>query len=404
MVRRELYLDKIRPFIGADVVKVLTGIRRCGKTVMLGLLREELLRRGIPSSRMFSINFESGADPEARSQESVYARIKTMAANAKGKLYLFLDEVQEMEGWERLVNACMIDFDIDIYITGSNAKMFSGELATYLGGRYVEIKLYPFSFKEVMECYAQTANPPDEAEAFARYLVLGGMPFLYSHVLDETSAKQYLSDIFNSIILKDIAQRNKVRDIERLERLILFFIANVGNTLSAASIVRYLKNEKRSLSTETIYNYISYCKEACLLHLVPREDLIGKKALSFQEKVYLSDHGFREAVYGNNQRDISQILENIVYMELLRHGYDVHVGKVGSAEVDFAAEKSGEKLYIQVAYLLADERIVEREFSPLEAIPDNYPKYVVSMDELDRGRNGIRHMNIRRFLLEQSWV
>jgi len=404
MVRRELYLDKIRPFIDADVVKVLTGIRRCGKTVMLGLLREELLRRGIPSSRMFSINFESGADPEARSQESVYARIKTMAANAKGKLYLFLDEVQEMEGWERLVNACMIDFDIDIYITGSNAKMLSGELATYLGGRYVEIKLYPFSFKEVMESYAQTGNPPDEAEAFARYLVLGGMPFLYSHVLDETSAKQYLSDIFNSIILKDIAQRNKVRDIERLERLILFFIANVGNTLSAASIVRYLKNEKRSLSTETIYNYISYCKEACLLHLVPREDLIGKKALSFQEKVYLSDHGFREAVYGNNQRDISQILENIVYMELLRHGYDVHVGKVGSAEVDFAAEKSGEKLYIQVAYLLADERIVEREFSPLEAIPDNYPKYVVSMDELDRGRNGIRHMNIRRFLLEQSWV
>ncbi len=404
MVRRELYLDKIRPFIGADVVKVLTGIRRCGKTVMLGLLREELLRRGIPSSRMFSINFESGADPEARSQESVYARIKTMAANAKGKLYLFLDEVQEMEGWERLVNACMIDFDIDIYITGSNAKMLSGELATYLGGRYVEITLYPFSFKEVMESYAQAGNPPDEAEAFARYLVLGGMPFLYNHVLDETSAKQYLSDIFNSIILKDIAQRNKVRDIERLERLILFFIANVGNTFSAASIVRYLKNEKRSLSTETIYNYISYCKEACLLHLVPREDLIGKKALSFQEKVYLSDHGFREAVYGNNQRDISQILENIVYMELLRHGYDVHVGKVGSAEVDFAAEKSGEKLYIQVAYLLADERIVEREFSPLEAIPDNYPKYVVSMDELDRGRNGIRHMNIRRFLLEQSWT
>jgi predicted AAA+ superfamily ATPase len=404
MVQRELYLDKIRPFIDADVVKVLTGIRRCGKTVMLGLVREELLRRGIPASRMLFINVESGSDPAVRSREAVYARIKAMAGKLEGKLYLFLDEVQEMEGWERLVNSCMIDFDIDIYITGSNAKMLSGELATYLGGRYVEIKLYPFSFKEVMESYAQTRDTPDQAEIFARYLTLGGMPFLHSHTLDETSAKQYLSDIFNSIILKDIAQRNKVRDIERLERLILFFIANVGNTLSAASIVRYLKNEKRGLSTETIYNYISYCKEACLLHLVPREDLIGKKALSFQEKVYLSDHGLREAVYGNNQRDIGQILENIVYMELLRHGYDVHVGKIGSAEVDFAARKGGEKLYIQVAYLLADDRIIEREFSPLEAIPDNYPKYVLSMDELDRSRNGIRHMNIRRFLLEQSWA
>lgn len=404
MVQRELYLDNIRPFIDADVVKVLTGIRRCGKTVMLGLVREELLRRGIPASRMLFINVESGSDPAVRSREAVYARIKAMAGKLEGKLYLFLDEVQEMEGWERLVNSCMIDFDIDIYITGSNAKMLSGELATYLGGRYVEIKLYPFSFKEVMESYAQTRDTPDQAEIFARYLTLGGMPFLHSHTLDETSAKQYLSDIFNSIILKDIAQRNKVRDIERLERLILFFIANVGNTLSAASIVRYLKNEKRGLSTETIYNYISYCKEACLLHLVPREDLIGKKALSFQEKVYLGDHGLREAVYGNNQRDIGQILENIVYMELLRHGYDVHVGKIGSAEVDFAARKGGEKLYIQVAYLLADDRIIEREFSPLEAIPDNYPKYVLSMDELDRSRNGIRHMNIRRFLLEQSWA
>jgi len=274
-----------------------------------------------------------------------------------------------MEGWERLVNSCMIDFDIDIYITGSNAKMLSGELATYLGGRYVEIKLYPFSFKEVMECYAQTANPPDEAEAFARYLVLGGMPFLYSHVLDETSAKQYLSDIFNSIILKDIAQRNKVRDIELLERLILFFIANVGNTFSAASIVRYLKNEKRGLSTETIYNYISYCTDACLLHLVPREDLIGKKILSFQEKVYLSDHGLREAVYGNNQRDIGQILENIVYMELLRHGYDVHVGKVGSPRSILRPEKVGKSCISRWRIFWPTTESLRESLLPLKRYP-----------------------------------
>ena len=401
MLQRELYLDKIRPFIDADVVKVLTGIRRCGKTVMLQLVREELLRRGVPPSRMLLVNFESQADASMHTGDALYARIREMTKKTEGgKIYLFLDEVQELKGWERLVNSCMIDFDIDIYITGSNAKMLSGELATYLGGRYVEIKIYPFSFKEVMDSYVQTKTPVDQAQAFARYLMLGGMPFLYNHALDESSAKQYLGDIFNSIILKDIAQRNKIRDIEQLERLILFFTANVGNTLSAASIIRYLKNEKRSLSTETLYNYISYCKEACLLHLVPREDLIGKKTLSFQEKMYLTDHGLREAIYGNNQRDISQILENIVYMELLRNGYDVYVGKVGAAEVDFAARKGGEKLYIQVAYLLADDRILEMEFSPLEAIPDNYPKYVLSMDEVDRSRNGIRHMNIRRFLLD----
>jgi len=404
MIQRELYLGKIRPFIDADVVKVFTGIRRCGKTVMLELVREELLQRGVPPSRMLSINFESNADPSANSWDSVYSQVKLLAGKAQGRLYLFLDEVQELEGWERLVNSCMIDFDIDIYITGSNAKMLSGELATYLGGRYVEIKIYPFSFKEVMDNYTQTKTPVDQVQAFARYLVLGGMPFLYSHALDEASAKQYLRDIFNSIILKDIAQRNKIRDIEQLERLILFFIANVGNTFSAASIVRYLKNEKRSLSTETIYNYISYCKEACLLHLLPREDLIGKKPLSFQEKIYLADHGFREALYGNNQRDINQTLENIVYMELLRNGYEVSVGRVGVAEVDFAAQRGGEKLYVQVAYLLADNEIVEREFSPLEAIPDNYPKYVLSMDEVDRSRNGIHHMNIRDFLLEQPWA
>ncbi len=233
----------------------------------------------------------------------------------------------------------MIDFDIDIFITGSNAKMLSGELATYLGGRYVEIKVYPFSFREVLDSYAETGQSIDQAEVFVRYLVMGGMPFLYRHSFDAIAARQYLSDIFDSIILKDIAQRNKVRDIDQLKRLILFFIANIGNTFSAASVVQYLKNERRSLSSETLYNYIRYCQEACLLHLVPREDLIGKRLLSFQEKIYLTDHGIREALYGNNQRDINQTLENIVYMELLRRGYEVTIGKSARAEVDFSVKK-----------------------------------------------------------------
>jgi predicted AAA+ superfamily ATPase len=397
MIRRESYLEKIRPFIDTPVVKVLTGIRRCGKTVMLELIRQDLQQKGIAPSRMLSINFESSRDPCVGSRESIYSHIK--AATENGKLYLFLDEVQELDGWEKLVNSCMVDFDIDIFITGSNAKMLSGELATYLGGRYVEIRIYPFSFREALDCYAEAGESIDQAEAFMRYLVMGGMPFLYRHFFDATSARQYLSDIFDSIILKDIAQRNKVRDIDQLKRLILFFIANVGNTFSAASVVQYLKNEKRNLSSETLYNYIRYCQEACLLHLVPREDVIGKKLLSFQEKIYLADHGIREALYGSNQRDINQTLENIVYMELLRRGYEVTIGKSAQAEVDFSAKKGNEKLYVQVAYLLAGDDTIEREFSALERIPDNYPKYVVTMDEVDRSRNGIRHMNIRRFLL-----
>lgn len=399
MIRRETYLKKIRPFIDAPVVKVLTGMRRCGKTVLLELIRQDLLQKGIEPSRMLSINFESNVEPYVGSRDLAYSHIKASAEGKEGKLYLFLDEVQELEGWEKLVNACMIDFDIDIFITGSNAKMLSGELATYLGGRYVEIKVYPFSFREVLDCYAETGESIDQTEAFTRYLVMGGMPFLYRHSFDTASARQYLSDIFDSIILKDIAQRNRIRDIDQLKRLILFFIANVGNTFSSASVVQYLKNEKRSLSSETLYNYIRYCQEACLLHLVPREDLIGKRLLSFQEKIYLTDHGIREALYGNNQRDINQTLENIVYMELLRNGYEVTIGKSAQAEVDFSVKKGNEKLYVQVAYLLASEETIEREFSVLETIPDNYPKYVVTMDEVDRSRNGIRHMNIRQFLL-----
>jgi len=382
-----------------DIVKVLTGIRRCGKTVMLELVKVELKDRGIAAGRMVSINFESQTLPFANNEEEAYAYVRSLAARNEGRLYLFLDEVQELVGWERLINSCMIDLDVDMYITGSNAQLLSGELATYLGGRYVNIDIYPFSFSEVLTVLASSGKAVDETAAFVRYVTLGGMPFLHSYDFDDGAARQYLSDLFDSIILKDIAQRKKVRDIEQLNRLILFLVSNIGNVFSAKSVTQYLKNEKRKISTETIYNYIEYCKEACLLHLVPREDLIGKKTLSFQEKIYLTDHGIREALYGNNQRDINQILENIVYMELLRNGYEVSVGKNGTTEVDFSAKKGSEKLYVQVAYLLATAETVEREFSPLEAIPDNYPKYVLSMDEVDRSRNGIRHLPVRRFLL-----
>lgn len=395
MIKRELYMKRIRPFMGREIVKVLTGIRRCGKSVMLKLIKEELLEQGVPEDQILEINFETGTVSYVRNPEATYSFIKEFAENHTGKTYLLLDEIQELECWETTINSCMIDFDVDIYIAGSNAKMLSGELATYLGGRYVEFRIYPFSFREVMDMMPGIA--PEKL--FQTYLQRGGMPFLYQFPLDDLSFRQYLEDIYSSIVLKDIAQRNRIRDLEQLRRVILYFMANVGNSFSASSITKYMKNEKRNISGETLYNYLEYCKAACLLHLVPREDVIGKQILHFQEKIYLADHGFREAVYGNNLRDVNQTLENIVYMELLRRGYEVYVGKADNQEVDFSAQQGGEKLYVQVSYLLAGEETVDREFGALERIPDNYPKYVVTMDEISRSRNGIKHFNIRDFLL-----
>lgn len=400
MIKREEYLKKIRPFMSKEIVKVLTGIRRCGKSVMLELIKEDLISQGIKKENFFSVNFETGAVSYVKSLEETYEVVKEFAAKRKEKIYLFFDEIQELPHWENLVNSIMIDFDADIYITGSNAKMLSGELATYLGGRYVEFKIYPFSFAEVL----QMLPDKPEAEVFQTYLTKGGMPFLYQFPFDEISSKQYLCDIYDSIVLKDIVQRNKIRDMEQFKRVLLYFIAEIGHTFSADNIMKYMKSEKRTVSSETLYNYIDYCKTACLIHMAAREDVIGKKLLKFQEKSYLTDHGIREAIYGNNMRDIQQILENIVYMELLRRGYDVYIGKVGQKEVDFVARSGADKCYVQVTYLLASEETVEREFSVLEQIPDNYPKYVVSMDEINRGRNGIKHMNIRKFLLMEHYM
>lgn len=395
MIERELYVSKIRPFIGKDVVKVLTGIRRCGKSVMLELIKEDLKKTGISERVFLSVNFESMAVGYVKSVDAAYSYIRAFAQEQSGKIYLFLDEIQELEGWEKLLNSCMIDFDCDIYITGSNAKLLSGELATYLAGRYVEFKIYPFSFKEAVEALPECS----ESEVFQMYLRQGGMPFLYQFPMDEDSVRQYLGDIYDSIILKDIITRYKIRDTEQFKRMLLYFISNIGNTFSAASITKYMKSEYRGISNETLYNYIDYCKSACLLHFVPRQDLIGKKLLQFQEKIYLTDHGIREAIYGNNIRDMNQTLENIVYIELLRRGYTVSVGKNNRFEVDFAVEKNGEKEYYQVAYLLATEETARREFGAFKGIDDNYPKYVLSLDEFDFSRNGYKHMNIRRFLL-----
>lgn len=401
MTKRELYIEKIKPFIDKDIIKVLTGIRRSGKSVMLKLIMEELKQNKIDEKQFININFENLINIELTTADKLHEYILKKASEIKKKCYIFLDEIQEVKDWEKCINSLRVneEYDFDIYITGSNAKLLSGELSTYLAGRYIEFVIYPFSFKEFLETLKSIQQDVSTREAFQKYVKFGGMPFLYNLAFEEEASLQYLKDIYSSIILKDITQRNKIRDTDLLERVISYLIMNVGNNFSATSISKFFKSENRKVSVETILNYIKAAEESFLIYKVSRDDLIGKKVLNVNEKYYIADHGMREAILGSNQRDINQIFENIIYLELLRKGYNVRVGKVDNLEVDFVCTKGNEKIYVQVAYLLASPETIEREFTSLEKIDDNYPKYVISMDEFDMSRNGIIHINIIDFLM-----
>lgn len=394
MIQREYYMKQIRPFINTDLIKVLTGIRRSGKSVMLQLIQEELLSQQVRPDQMISLNFEDLANLPLCQPMALYQWIADKAAAIKGKIYIFLDEIQEVTNWERVINSLRVAFDVDIYLTGSNAKLLSGELSTYLAGRYVQFVIYPFSYQEFI-----LANQLDDTpQAFQKYLLFGGMPFLMNLHFQEGPSRQYLQDMYNSVILKDIVQRNNLRDVDLLERIIGYALSSIGHVFSASNITKYLKSEHRKVSNDTVLNYLNACTTAYLFYKIPRQDLLGKKLLSINEKYYVVDHGLREAVYGHNARDIDQILENIVCLELLRRGYTVTIGKTGNFEVDFIAEKGNRKCYVQVTYLLASPETIEREFRVYKDIKDNYPKYVVSMDELNFSQDGIQHYNIRKFL------
>ena len=402
MLKRDEYIKQIVPFIDKDVIKVLTGIRRSGKSVMLKLLMEELKNRGINENQFIYINFENLKYRNLKNYERLYDFILNKVDDKYKSYYIFLDEIQEVEEWERCVNSLRVDedFNFDIYITGSNAKLLSGELSTYLAGRYIEFVVYPFSFKEFFEIMKEKNKEIDLKEAFQDYVKFGGMPFLHNLDYNFEASMQYLQDLYASIILKDITQRNNIRDTDLLERIINYVVMNIGNTFSATSISKFFKSENRKVATETILNYIKACEEAFLVYKVARNDLLGKKILNVNEKYYIADHGIREAIMENNQKNINQILENIVYFEMLRRGYNVKIGKVDNLEVDFVCKKNDETIYIQVSYLLASEDTKEREFSVLENIKDNYPKYVLSMDEFDMSRNGIKHVNLIEFLIK----
>ena len=392
-------MQRIRPFMNTDLIKVFTGIRRAGKSVMLELVKNELKESGIGEENFLCINFEQFSNSQFLDVESLYKKITDFQKNTKGKIYLFFDEIQEVDGWEKCINSCRIDFDCDIYITGSNAKLLSGELTTYLAGRYVEFVIYPFSFAEFFEMNLIKNPNVDKSTCFMQFIKTGGMPFLSNFPDDDSAKSQYLIDIYNSVVLKDVVKRNNIRDVDTLERIVAYAFSNIGHIFSATSLSKYFKSENRKISHDTILNYLKFCSDAFLFYKINRYDLEGKKIVTVNEKYYCADHGLREALLGKNIQNIDQVLENIVCLELLRRNYKVYVGKKGDLEIDFIAEKQGKKIYIQVAYLLANEETIKREFSVYNFVKDSYPKYVVSMDDLDFSQNGIIHKNIKDFLL-----
>lgn len=401
MIQREMYMRKVRPFIDKDLIKVLTGIRRCGKSVMLELIQDELFTRGIKENQILILNFEDMANADLKDARKLHEAVMTNLKVNPELRYLFFDEIQEVLEWERCINSLHSKKIFDIYLTGSNATLLSGELATFLAGRYVEIHIYPFSFEEFIELYESKEDPKSLDSHFNNYIQFGGFPFIHHFIEEPDAISQYLKDIYSSVLIKDVMKRNQFRDVDLLERILLYVIAHVGETFSANSISKYFKSEGRKVAPETVMNQLRGCEEAFLFHRVPRIDLIGKQILQVNEKYYIADHGIRQAIYGNNQRDIGRILENIVYMEMLRRGYKVLVGRTGNLEVDFVCEKAGERIYLQVAYLLASDETVQREFGSLLAIEDNYPKFVLSMDRFDFGRQGILHHYIPDFLLKE---
>jgi uncharacterized protein len=403
MIKRKYLLDNIECFIDKDIIKVLTGLRRSGKSVLLQQTRDLLVERGVNPENILFYNFEDLSYSHLLNAEALHGEIKSKVTRMNGKPYLFFDEIQEVSEWEKCVNSFRVSFNADVFVTGSNAKLLSGELATLIAGRYVEIKVYPFSFSEFKEMSEMFFPADADNEVFRKYLLLGGMPFLGNLQLDIRSSFQYLSDVFDSVILKDVIKRNKIRDIDLLGRIINYVLANVGNTFSATSISRFFKSENRIVAPETILNYIKVCEEAFLFHKVLREDIIGKKILQVNEKYFVTDHGIREAVYGNNERDINLVLENIVFIEMLRRGYKINIGRINNEEIDFVCRKNNETIYIQVAYLLAAEETVKREFDTLKKVPDNYPKLVLSMDRFDFSRDGIKHFYIPDFLCKSSF-
>ena len=395
MIKRTIYLNKIEPFIDKDIIKIITGIRRSGKSVLLQQIQTELVKRGKKQANFIYMNFENLQYEALLDYRDLNQELVKRIEQIDGKAYLFLDEIQKVASWEKTINSLRASYDCDIYITGSNSQLLSGELATEIAGRYVEIKVYPFSFAEFLEAINSDRQNLDRD--FATYMELGGMPFLTLIYSDQQACNTYLQDIYSSVVLKDIVDRHAIRNVDLLQRITSYLSSEIGHPISATGIAKFLKNEHRTSSIDTILDYISYTCDAYLFTRVPRTHLQGKQNLKVNDKYYITDHGLRQTVLDSNQQNIDQILENIVFIELLRRGYKVSVGINDKKEIDFVAQKGNDKRYYQVTYILGSQTTIEREFGAYDGIADNYPKYVLSMDKFDMSRNGIIHQNIIDF-------
>ncbi len=403
MIYRPMYVDKIMAYVDTPFVKILTGVRRCGKSTILKMIMEKLqTERNVPKERIVNCRYDSMEYGDMTAKQ-MYAQLKEQLSS-DGKTYLFLDEVQEIKDWEKVVNSLASDFDVDLYVTGSNSRMMSSEISTYLTGRYVAFRIFTLSFSEYLmfkEKYDTVGEPKFE---LAEYVRLGGFPATHLQKYSQDEIYTIVRDIYNSTIFFDIVKRNQIRKIDQLERVVKYTFNNVGNTFSAKSISDYLKSERRALDNETVYSYLEKLEKAYLLHRCSRYDLQGKEILKTQEKFYLADNALRYSVLGYNVDSVAASLENIVYLELCRRGYIVHIGKTSDGEIDFVATRQNEKIYVQVTQEIGTEKTEKREYHRLLEIHDNYPKYVLTLDEFAGGNyEGIKTMHIADFLLSSEY-
>lgn len=405
MIARETYFNLLSDYIDKPFIKIISGIRRSGKSVLLTQLKEELIRRGVDELNIIHINFESFEFSEIDDAAKLHQFIKSKINNNR-RYYILLDEIQEVASWEKAINSFRVDFDADIYLTGSNSRLLSSELATYLAGRFIEIPVYTLSFSEYLQFRLGYAGitKPDIYKEFNLFLRKGGFPALQTGDYTDEMTYKAVYDIYSSAILRDTIQRHGIRDSELLERVVKFVFDNVGNNFSAKSIADYFKSQNRRIDLNTVYNYLNALESAFIIYRIPRYDLKGKEILKTNEKYFVGDQSLLYAAMGFKDRLISGVLENIVMLELKRRGYRVFIGKLENKEIDFVAEKMEKKIYVQVAYTMIDQSTIDREFSPLRAIKDNHPKFVVTMDENWHDNiEGIQHRHIADFILMKDY-
>lgn len=398
MIIRPDYLEKMKPFIDVKLVKILSGIRRCGKSTILEMLKKELLSRGINESHIIQKNYSNEDFGKSFSSKEMYEELKSSIIDNQ-RYYILLDELQEIDGWEKVINTLLESYNSDIYVTGSNSKLMSSEISSYLTGRYVTIPVYTLSFKEYL-LFKNNLNKTIK-ENLIDYIRYGGFPLIASGNFNEETSYGIIEDIYNSVVIKDIVHKHSITNVDLFNRVVRFLIENIGKTFSANSIVNFLKNENRTISVEGIYNYIEYLEKAFVIYRCKRYDLQGKNILKTQEKFFLADQSIKYALFGFNPTSIASMLENLVFLELKRRGYNVFIGKLLNKEIDFVALHRDERIYIQVCKEMPKES--DREISNLLEIKDNYPKIIVTLDDFaNYNINGIKIMHLADFLLSEN--